>query len=127
MEFKKEHSQGPIPDNFFDCKQYHYIKSKSQRFCVNEKDSCIRINDGIAKIVNLIVYEDEAYVMYKFFKDVHQFFKVPLESQLLGIHVVSELQNVTLVDKLSAVQAKCVLLPYTGNSYVVIPMTDNVW
>lgn len=103
------------------------IKTKQQHFYVNEKDSCIRIGDEIAKIVNFVVCDYEVYVVYRLFKRVRQFFSVPLDSQLLGIHIVSDLRNATSVDKLSAVQAKCVLLPYTGSTYVVIPMTDYVW
>lgn len=126
-EFKKEHSYGPVPHTFVDCKQYHCIKTKQQHFCVNEKDSCIRIGDEIAKIVNFVVCDYEVYVVYRFFKRVRQFFSVPLDSQLLGIHIVSDLRNAASVDKLSAVQAKCVLLLYTGITYVVILMTDSVW
>ena len=126
-EFKKEHSYGPVPHTFLDFEQYHCIKTKQQHFCVNEKDSCVRIGDEIAKIVNVVVCDDDVYVVYRFFKRVRQFFGVPLDSQLLGIHIVSDLRNATSVDKLSAIQAKCVLLPYTGNAYIVIPMTDSVW
>ena len=127
QNLKKEHDSGSIPDAYCDCKQYLYIKSNKQQFCVNEKDSCIRLDDRIGKIVNILVREDEVYLVYKLFKRSRQFFSTPLDSQLLGIHIVSELQNATFVEKRFNIQAKCVLLPYTGETYVAIPMTDNVW
>ena len=127
QKLKKEHDSGPIPDAYCDCKQYLYIKSNKQQFCINEKDSCMRLDDRIGKIVNILIREDEVYVVYKLFKRSRQIFSTPLDSQLLGIHIVSELQNSTFADKLSNIQAKCVLLPYTGDTYVAIRMTDNVW
>jgi hypothetical protein len=64
QKLKKEHDSGPIPGAYCDCKQYLYIKSHKQQFCVNEKDSCIRLDDRIGKIVNILVREDEVYISY---------------------------------------------------------------
>ena len=126
-EFKEEHNSGPVPLDFLVDKQFFYIKAKNQHFRANERDCYIRIRDEVAKIVNFLVCDDDVYVVFRLFNKLRPFFSIPFDSQLLGIHIVSDLRNATSVAKFSAIQAKCILFPHIGNEYIVIPMTDNVW
>lgn len=126
-EFKKPHTLGPVPGHIAECKQYHSLKIDGRIFdATNGRDGCIRINDNIAKIENIIVQNDDVSIVYRRYRNIRQLFDVPMDSQLLGICVVDVVENNLLTENALKIQAKCALLP-TNNGSVVIPLTDTVW
>jgi len=87
----------------------------------------MRINNNIGKVLNILVTDDDIYIVYRTFRNVPSYFDTPLNSELLAIHLVSDLQHHSIVEKLSNIQAKCVLLPCSENKSLVIPLTDQIW
>ena len=67
---------------------------------LNKKDSCVRIGGAICLVKNIILDDDKVYIVYKTFKNVGNFFTSPLQSSLLGIVVVADLQNEVMSAKL---------------------------
>lgn len=86
----------------------------------------MRIGGPICLVKNIILDDDEVYIVYKTFQNFRNFFTSPLQSSLLGIVVVADLQNDVMSAKLSAIEAKCVLLPYKDKQ-IALPFTDSVW
>lgn len=70
--------------------------------------------------------EGEIYIVYQYFQDTDNFFNSPLESKLLGIVKVSDLEDNVQVAKRAYVEAKCVIFPYK-NEHVIVPCTDAAW
>lgn len=122
---KKQHRRGPVPDNLLAGTQYHVVKTENFVLKLNKKDSCVRIGGPICLVKNIIL-DDEEYIVYKTFQNFRNFFTSPLQSSLLGIVVVADLQNDVMSAKLSAIEAKCVLLPYKDKQ-TALPFTDSVW
>lgn len=122
-----KNQRGPLTDELTGL-QYTIVKTLKFQLKLSVKDSCVRLNGSIS-IVKNIVQDDNAqelYIVYKSFKKIENFFTSPLDSSLLGIVLVSELENEFRSAKLSSVETKCVLLPFK-NKYLAIPFTDSVW
>lgn len=124
---KKEHQRGPLTDELTGL-QYTIVKTLKFQLKLNVKDSCVRLNGSISIVKNIVQDDNdqELYIVYKSFKKIENFFTSPLDSSLLGIVLVSELENEFRSAKLSSVETKCVLLPFK-NKYLAIPFTDSVW
>lgn len=87
---------------------------------------CVRVNDNICIVRNILKDETGVFLVYQSFLRVEHFFKKPLESGLLGINKVSELSDELELVNLASVQTKNVLLPYK-TYFVSFPFTDCVW
>lgn len=124
--FKKEHRRGPLPDEFIAGTQYQVVKTKDFVLKLNKKDGCVRIGGDICLLQNIIVDDNDVYIVYKRFQTSENFFTSPLQSSLLGIVVVGGLHDDVMSVKLSGIEAKCVLLPFR-EKHVAIPFTDSVW
>jgi hypothetical protein len=70
------------------------------------KDSCVRINGKVSLVKNIVLSnDDKMFVVYQSFQQMENFFTVPLESNLLGIVIVSNLDNNIQVAKLCDIDA----------------------
>lgn len=124
--FKKEHRRGPLPDEFIASTQYQGVKTKDVVLKLNKKDGCVRFGGDICLLQNIIVDDNDVYIVYKRFQTSENFFTSPLRSSLLGIVVLGGLHDDVMSVKLSDIEAKCVLLPFR-EKHVAIPFTDSVW
>lgn len=125
---KKEHQRGPFTDELTGL-QYTNVKTLKFQLKLNVTDSCVRLSGSISIVKNIVQDDNdqEVYIVYKSLKKkIENFFTSPLDSSLLGILLVSELENEFRSAKLSSVETKCVLLPFK-NKYLAIPFTDSVW
>lgn len=125
---KKKHQHGPLTDDLLTCIQYTIVKTLKFQLKLNVKDSCVRLNGGISIVKNIVQDDNdqEVFIVYKSFKKRENLFTSPLDSSLLGIVLVSELENEFRSAKLSLVEANSVLLPFK-NKFFAIPFTDSVW
>ena len=123
---KMSHTLGPIPDTLLTGSQYRSVKTEKFSIKLNSKDCCARVGGNVCLVRNIIFDEGETYIVYQKFGHMDNLFTTPLESRLLGIIVVSNLDDTIQTAKLSDVEAKCVLLPYKRKQ-VAIPFTDFVW
>lgn len=54
---------------------------------------------------------DNIYVAYKKYEMLQNYFVVPLDSDLLGIHKVGTLSGTIFVDKVHDIQSKYIVIP----------------
>lgn len=122
----KPHNNGPIPDRLLNGCQYLKVETERYTLKVNHKDSCVRIDGKICRLQNIVSLENDIFLVYKVFQGEENFFTTPLESRLLGIVKVSNLDNILHVVKISELQSKCVILPFK-TKHIAIPFTDAEW
>ena len=60
-----------------------------------------------------MLQETELFLVYQAFGSYEDSFHTPLSSRSLGIGKASDLDNTTHFVKLSAVEAKCVAMPFS--------------
>lgn len=125
-DLKKPHDLGPLPVGFNGCKQYQTVRFDKFVLKLRQRDRYFRINGHIAQLENIISKNGDIYVAYRIFKQTIKFFDTPLDSDLLGIHLVSDLDNTIQINVLDDVQTKYIVLPYK-NKFVAMPFTDVVW
>lgn len=85
----------------------------------NFEDSCVRIQGKSS--------ESEIYIVYQCFQETDTFFTSPLESKLIGIVKVSNLEDNVQIVKQDQVVAKCVVIFPYKNEHEIVPYTDGVW
>ena len=91
---------GPVPDYLLAGTQYHVVKTENVVLKLSKKGNCERIGGAICLVKNIILDDDEVYIVYKTFQNFGNFFTSPLQSSLLGIVVVADLQNEVMSAKL---------------------------
>ena len=118
-KFSKGHENGPLPDVLVDGQQYQKVQTENYILKTCVKDSSVRILGEFCILKNIILSEEgQISVVYQSFQTVEIFFTVPLESKLLGIVKVSNLNENLKIAKLADIEAKCVILPYK-NAHVI--------
>ena len=122
----KSHSLGPLPNELSNSTQFYKVETDQYQLKLNFKDSCVRIAGKVCIIKNIVLQETEIFLVYQAFGSYEDSFHTPLSSRSLGIGKASDLDNTLHFAKLTAVEAKCVAMPFR-NKYFVIPFTDAVW
>lgn len=87
----------------------------------SERDRCIKINNKIVLVQNIIVSHFEEYIVYTEYRHITKFFDYPIDSTELGICFVSDLSPNLMCFKLDSNVQKCVRLPLEVG-FVVIPL-----
>lgn len=120
-------SQIPLPDIIIDGHQFKKMNTGKYILKTNFEDSCVRIQGKFSLVKKIVLSsESEIYIVYQYFQET-LFFTSPLESKLIGIVKVSNLEDNVQIVKQDQVVAKCVvILPYK-NEHVIVPYTDGVW
>ncbi|KAA0717506.1 hypothetical protein E1301_Tti023690 [Triplophysa tibetana] len=86
------HSDGPVPSGFTGTvSQFKELAIDDIVISSSERDRCIKINNKIVLVQNIIVSEFEEYIVYKEYRHITKFFDYPIESTELGICFVSDL------------------------------------
>ncbi|KAJ8007525.1 hypothetical protein DPEC_G00094930 [Dallia pectoralis] len=120
---KKEHLHGPVPLGPVVIRQYSEMKLEDYIIRINSNNNnTFVIGSNLCRIVNVIECRDGVYVAYKKFSDMSPFFSYPIDSRLLNVVCVSQLQSDTHFAKVSEISQKCVALPYQ-DKFVVIPFS----
>lgn len=122
---KGAHMDGPLLDSLINGDQFKSVVTQKYKVKVNGKDNCCRV-DGNICLINNIVKNEDVFLVLKTFTQKKSFFTYPLDSTLLGIAKLSQLDVGYRIANLYEIQAKCVLLPYKGK-YVAFPFSDAVW
>jgi hypothetical protein len=123
---KSVHMDGPLLDNLINGDQFKSLSTQKYKVKINGKDNCCLVNGKTHLIQNIVKKDGDIFLVMKTFRQKKSFFTYPLDSMLLGIAEVSQLDVGYQTAKLCEIQAKCVLLPYKRN-YVAIPFSDAVW
>ncbi|KAK0152150.1 hypothetical protein N1851_006460 [Merluccius polli] len=91
---KGEHGNGPLPEVFEgEVQQFRELVCMSSGVHVKiaNGDNCIRINQHVALVENILVYKDQEYIVYREFEKSEKFYDYPLDSREVGVLVVSHL------------------------------------
>lgn len=108
------HNLGPIPVEYrgavqvMKLNEYGYVQSQHQ-VKWSPSDCCVTIRCvGPVLAVNVILWRESLYVVYKQFKRLTDLFFYPLPSSNIGIYKVSGLSNSLHVAPISDILSKCV-------------------
>jgi len=89
------------------------------------------VNKGITAFLKIMIHNmcvspsGAVHIVYDRFRSVRSFFTTPLDSAVLGIHVVSQPQGQLEMTEISNVHTKYVLLPVQDAS-VALPLLHDV-
>lgn len=121
-QLKMPHSDGPVPSGFTGA-VYQFKELAIDEIVINasERDRCIKMNNVIVLVQNIIVFEGEEYIVCKEFRHIGKFFDYPIDSTDLGIFFASDLSPDLMCLKLDTNVQKCVRLPLDVG-FVIIPL-----
>ncbi|XP_051787729.1 uncharacterized protein si:dkey-242h9.3 [Erpetoichthys calabaricus] len=119
--FKMQHSDGPVPLHFEVVLQFKEVEFNGFVIKVSTGDSCIKIDNKIVIVQNIIVHEDREYVVCQEYQHKAIFFEYPIDSSCLGIFVVSKLSPNLHCLPIGSGMLKYVRLPL-DDKYLVIPL-----
>ena len=122
--FKQQYFGGPLPNSYSHCFQY---KKYFGKFLVSlsKRDNCFIINKEVAIVKNILVTQNkEVFVVIQRFLQSEPFFNIPLNSKLIGIYVVTQLDSKFDVVPVSELHQKVILLPFQ-NSFVAIVLAHK--
>lgn len=87
---KGAHMDGPLLDSLINGDQFKSVSTQKYKVKVNGKDNCCRV-DGNICLINNIVKNEDVFLVLKTFTQKKSFFTYPLDSTLLGIAELSQL------------------------------------
>ena len=108
----RQHCSGPVNVDMQGMTQYKELQL--QKFCIklNDKDNCVIIDENVCLVRNILSDSSSEYLMYEKFESKEAFFSYPISSDSIGTFKVSRLSKKTEMCPVSAVQHKCVIMPY---------------
>lgn len=71
---KGEHRHGPVPEGFGPCSQYSHVQIENYCITLKENDRCVRVNDNICIVRNILKDETGVFLVYQSFLRVEHFF-----------------------------------------------------
>lgn len=118
-----EHFEGPLIAEFNFHNQYKKLNFKNFCFSTSRPDNICKLLEGdIVEIENIVMKDQEVFIIGKKFLKGTDFFTQPCQSSLLGICMVEEKGKNLSFWPLNRISNKCLLLPYkTG--FVVMPLS----
>lgn len=104
----------------------HYKKLISNKFilrCV-VPDNCFKTQDGSVVLLRNIVHSEEDVIILRGqrFQAQNNYYKYPMDSSLIGIVLVSQLDEIVRSWEMNNLIIKCILIPEKDRSYLCIPL-----
>lgn len=122
QKLENEHMDGPVPECFSrQVRQYKGLVSDDVVVKVKERDCCIKIENKLVLVQNIVEDKGVVYIVANEYKQVEHFFKYPIDSRELGIYVVSNLSTNIKSFMIRNKPQKFVRLPFQ-NRFVVVPL-----
>lgn len=122
QKLENEHMDGPVPECFSrHVRQYKVLVSDDVVVKVKERDCCIKIENKLVLVQNIVEDKGVVYIVAKEYKQVDHFFTYPIDSRELGIFVVSNLSTNIKSFMIRNKPQKFVRLPFQ-NRFVVVPL-----
>ncbi|GAA6079450.1 uncharacterized protein LOC113085053 isoform X1 [Tachysurus ichikawai] len=111
--------------NYIPCEFARRPRALADRFVkLNERDSCVKIDNQLVLVQNIVEDEGGVYLVGNEYKQVENFFKYPIDSKELGIYVVSNLSTNVRCFMTGKELQKCFTLLSWTNEVEVVP---SVW
>ena len=118
---KMEHFSGPVPQLYQPCRQFKQVSLTGFTVSITQGNNCVKIGDQVCRVRNLLLHDNEIYVVYVRFKTLGDFFTYPMNSGNIDVHLVSDLSDNIRVAHVSTIDQKYVLLPHK-DSHVAMPL-----
>ena len=83
----------PVPKGFEHATQYKGVVRNGIRFTTENRDNCVIVQKCVARIVNIITVNEDIFIVYRRYLEASSFFSEPLDSAVLGIVKVTDLDN----------------------------------
>lgn len=104
----------------------HYKKLISNKFilrCV-VPDNCFKTQDGSVVLLRNIVHSEEDVIILRGqrFQAQNNYYKYPMDSSLIGIVLVSQLDEIVRSWEMNNLIIKCIPIPEKDRSYLCIPL-----
>lgn len=122
---KKEHFAGPVVAGLVNHKQYRELYTKDYILTCSTGDNAIAFDNSIALVLNICDNGTEVSLIVQQFKHKKQFFGQPMPSSDLGIYKLWKLNKNFDICKLSQVRSKYVLLPWSGDKWIGMPLVHS--
>lgn len=122
QKLENEHMDGSVPESFSrQVRQYKVLVSDDVVVKVKERDCCIKIENKLVLVQNIVEDKGVVYIVANEYKQVEHFFTYPIDSRELGIYVVPNLSTNIKSFMIRNKPQKFVRLPFQ-NRFVVVPL-----
>ena len=125
---KKEHHGGPLPREYATYLQFEQLcLPKSFRLSLKQGNNCILARGKVGIIRNILSPSEksnERILIVENFRNLENFYTVPLPSSDLRIFQVCHLSGDMIAVNMEEVNCKCVLLPYR-DGFVSVPLIHS--
>jgi hypothetical protein len=85
---EKEHFQGPLPIEIRPSRQFRGGNFPFGYLSTGHGNNCIQIGEKIALVKNIVLHNNDEYIVYTVFKESEDFFTYPVPSSDVGISSV---------------------------------------
>lgn len=107
----------------------HYKMLRSKKFTLSciVPDHCFKTKEGSVILLRNIVHsEDNIILRGQKFQIQNNYYQYPMDSSLIDIVLVSQLDETIRSWEMNDAITKCVLIPENMNSYLCIPLAHNL-
>ena len=124
--FRSEHRKGPLLPRFQNCKQYSIFDLNNFTLTSKVGDNCVLLLGKIVVVIeNLVVDNEEPFIIGKRFRDLRNLYPEPFDSTLFDIFHCRELSQNLEFWPLDSVQFKMYMMPLSGlSSFAAFPIEN---
>lgn len=122
-QLNHEHFSGPLLDATATTKQYKNISFGNFILSTSEPNNCCSLigsDNNIVIIKNILLKDNEIFIIGQMFLHLEDFYSTPCSSSQLGIYLASNFGNLKSWN-IKMVSKKCMKLDY-NDKYVIIPL-----
>lgn len=121
IRLKREHFVGPIVVGMGVNAQYGEMRVERWTIKLTTGDNMFLVGDKVCLIKNIIQNDNGVYAIYTEFSRQSPFYTYPFNSNRMNIFVINDQSDELKSVEVSALQQKCVALPYR-DGFVAIPL-----
>jgi hypothetical protein len=113
----EEHHSKNVPSSLGLCRQFKQVTVNGISISVKPGNNCIAMGNDIVVVRNIVVKNEEIFLIHQKFCERFDFFSYPLQSSHLGIYLVLYSKREMLIGSLSEFKTKYVMLPHNDSSW----------
>ena len=121
VTLKREHFVGPIVVGMGVQGQYGEMRCERWTVKLLTGDNIFLVGDKVCLVKNIIQNDNGVFIVYTEFSQQSPFYTYPFNSDRINIFVASHASDELKSVEVSALQQKCVALPYR-DGFVAIPL-----